>query len=175
MRLLKVKSSSFRHGFLTRAIGDALLFPVLFEQWGLAAVWGEANPLSDTFSFLGTERNLFQPHSWSSKAGQTVLQMSPNINFFLLCGCLGNLVLLKHLEEEHPLSSEPQLVTASTFFPNMNYVVGSLGLGLPPTYKPVFVGIWLQMLFVSNTKAEAEVGTQSLLHELLIDKSSLQS
>lgn len=131
----KWSASSFRHGFLTRAAGDTLLFPVLFEQWGLAAVWGEANPLSDTLSFLGTERNLFQPHSWSSKAGQTVLQMSPNINFFLLCGCLGNLVLLKHLEEEHPLSSEPQWFTASTFFPNMNYVVGSLGLGLPPTIR----------------------------------------
>lgn len=124
---------------------------------GLAVVWGGTNPPSTTIGFLGTERNLFQPHSWNSKAGQTVLWMFPYINFFLLFGCLRSLSVPKHLKGERPLSSEPQLLTALICFPNMNYVGGSTTeLGLPPTrWQPLKCD--LQMLLMFSTMAEAEV------------------
>lgn len=123
---------------------------------GLAVVWGGTNPPSTTIGFLGTERNLFQPHSWNSKAEQTVLQMFPYIHFFLLFGCFQSLSVLKHLKGERPLSSEPQLFTVLICFPNMNYVVRSTELGLSPTrWQPLKCD--LQMLLMFFTMAEAEV------------------
>lgn len=99
-----VQPASSLHGFLSKVLRDALSFVFCFNSSGLAAVHGVANPPPTTIGFLGTKRNLFQPHSRSSKAGQIVLQMVPHFNFFLLFRCLGSLSILKHLKGDLPFS-----------------------------------------------------------------------
>lgn len=163
---------AFLHCFLTRAFRDALLFPVLFHQRGLAAVWGEASPPSDTLDFLGTERNLFQPHSWSSEAGWIVLQMFPNINFFLLFGCLGNLAIRsKAFEGRASLVLRTTSIHSFIFFPSRNYTVGSTGLGLSPTrWYSLEYDFRCYLCLTQRLRWELK----SLLYKLPVDKSCLQ-